>query len=1081
MEPMQNFVVYKSSAGSGKTYTLVKEYLKIVLRDPGKIRNILAITFTNAAAAEMKERIIAALGDLAALTGLTESNRPQKSNALLQDLKKETGLDSSEIIRNSQFALTLILHNYGEFSVSTIDSFAHRIIRSFAFDLHLPINFDVELDQDQMLSQAIDLLVSRAGSEPALTQLLIEYIESRTDEERSHYIEYDMARLARTLMDEKGTVYIERLKGITLDDFSNIHKKLNNSIREFEETVSAVAMKARQLIDEQSIPDEMFYRGKQGIGGYFANLAKGLVADKINPNSYVRTTIADDKWMAAKASSTIVSAIESIKPFLTDHFNQIQSLSDNKLGIYKIHKLVKKHLFPMAVLCELEKVMNEIKSENAVIHISDFNKKIAEVVSVEPAPFIYERIGERYHHFMIDEFQDTSGLQWQNLLPLIDNSLASGHINLVVGDGKQAIYRWRNGDVEQFASLPNLPENVSAQSKVLWQQTLTRNYHEKYLKANWRSLPGIIDFNNNFFEFAQSYLPPELAAIYNGLCQDKHPEKTGGYVQIDFVGKQPDDNLDYTAHTHLKILEIIKDLLDGQHPLNDITLLCRSNGEASAIARFLLENGLNVISSESLLLSQSPKVNFMISTMKLINHGDDEISMTEFLSFLVKNKIIEGNLHEILAGIKANQGRPSDNYNSRKPHHILTSLEKILRDYGINFSFVHGRHLGLYELGETIIRNFFDTRLPDPFIAFFMDVLYEYSNRFVSSLSDFLEWWQENSAKHSVVVPEGIDAVQVMTIHKSKGLQFPVVIYPFVDKDFSRPGKEGEWVELGEMDETHPLTIAWLSISSAMEGTQYEDIWTREMGKTLLDMLNVVYVAFTRAIEKLFILTKIPESGKFSEKNLAGILQKYLEIQGLWSHDLLTYSYGENSMNVKETVSDSPNIGAKDCFQEYISTPWAQKISIRSRQLEINEDRSSASERGSRIHEIMEQIHSSEDIAAVMQQLIFTGQADKEEANLLEERIMSILMHPSISKYYSKGLYAKNECGMYDWDGKFYRADRVILDDNHAIIIDYKTGQPMPDHSRQINNYAEIISAMGYSNVKKFIVYLDQAEVVEIA
>jgi len=1083
MDHLQNFVVYKSSAGSGKTYTLVKEYLKIVLRDPGKIRNILAITFTNAAAAEMKERIIAALGDLASLAGLTENNRPPKSNALLQDLKQETGLESSEIIRNSQFALTLILHNYGEFSVSTIDSFAHRVIRSFAFDLHLPINFDVELDQDQMLSQAIDLLVSRAGSEPTLTHLLVEYIESRTDEERSHYIEYDMARLARTLMDEKGTVYIDRLKAITLNDFSNIHQKLNNSIRDFEESVSSLASEAKQLIDDQGIPSEMFYRGKQGIGGYFANLAKGWVAEKINPNSYVQTTIADDKWMAAKASSSIVSAIENIKPDLTNYFHQIQSLSHDRLGNYKIHKLVKKHLFPMAVLCELEKVMNEIKSEHAVIHISDFNKKIAEIVSVEPAPFIYERIGERYHHFMIDEFQDTSGLQWQNLLPLIDNSLASGHINLVVGDGKQAIYRWRNGDVEQFASLPRLPESISAQTKELWQQTLVRNYHEKTLKANWRSLPGIIEFNNRFFEFAQSYLPPELAGIYNQHQQDKHPEKTGGYVQVDFVESGGEGNQDYATHTHLKILDIINELLVRKHPLNDITILCRSNGEASAIARFLLENGLNVISSESLLLSQSPKVNFLISAMKLINHGGDEISMTEFLSFLIKNKIIEGDLHNILSDIKKNHEGclNNDSYPRQSQHHILASLEGLLIENGINFSFSHSRHLGLYELGETIIRSFYDPRMPDPFIAFFMDVLHEYSNRFVSSLSDFLEWWQENSAKHSVVVPEGVDAVQVMTIHKSKGLQFPVVIYPFVDKDFSRPGKEGEWVELGQMDETLPLTIAWLSISSAMEGTPYEEIWTREMGKTLLDMLNVVYVAFTRAIEKLFILTKIPDSGKFSEKNLAGILQKFLEMQGAWNNELLTYSFGENSINTKDTSKSDRQKDATTIFQEYISTPWAQKISVRSRQLEITEDKSTATDRGSRIHEIMEKIHTPDDVEELMQQLILTGQTDEEETRLLEQKINAILLHPAISKYYSKGLQAKNECGMYDSEGNFYRADRVIFEDPHAIIIDYKTGHLSPDHISQINKYAEIISGMGYSSIRKFLVYIDLAEVEEIA
>ncbi|MFW5706987.1 MAG: UvrD-helicase domain-containing protein, partial [Bacteroidota bacterium] len=618
------FIVYKSSAGSGKTYTLVKEYLKIVLENPSRIRNILAITFTNAAAAEMKERIIAALGDLSALAGKNENEWPSKSLQLLEAILKESSLPKSEIIHNARVALTLILHNYGEFSVSTIDSFAHRIIRSFAFDLRLPLNFDVELDQNQLLSQAIDLLISRAGKEPILTNLLVEYIESRTDEERSHYIEYDMGRLAKTLMDEKGTLYVDKLKNLTLEDFSNIHRKLSSSISHFEAQVRHIARQACDLMDQHQVPTQMFYQGNKGIGMYFKRLVQEPIVKYIQPNTLVQRTIAEDKWIGGKAPADIKAAIDSIKDSLRGFFEQISLLTTEQLPLYKVFMLVKKHLFPMAVLSELEKVIDEIKSENSMLHISDFNKKISEVVAVESAPFIYERIGERYHHFMIDEFQDTSGLQWQNLLPLIDNSLASNHINLVVGDGKQAIYRWRNGDVEQFASLPMIPESIMAQNRPQWQQTLERTYQPFPLDINWRSLPQIIDFNNDFFHFSKQALPEGLRPIYQGHEQKKHPAKSGGFVQIDFLGDVRERDLDYTGHTHEHILKTITQLREKGHPLNDITILCRSNREASAIARFLLENGLSVISSESLLLSQSAKVNFILAVMKLINHSEDE-------------------------------------------------------------------------------------------------------------------------------------------------------------------------------------------------------------------------------------------------------------------------------------------------------------------------------------------------------------------------------------------------------------------------------------------------------------------------
>lgn len=1072
------FHVYKSSAGSGKTYTLVKEYLKIVLEDPTKIRNILAITFTNAAAAEMKERIIKALGELSSLAGMSEEQRPKSSAALLDNLLKETTLGSAEIIRNTRLALTLILHNYGDFSVSTIDSFAHRIIRSFAFDLRLPLNFDVELDQDQLLNQAIDLLVSRAGKEPALTQLLVEYIELRTDEERSHYIEYDMARLAKTLMDEKGNVYIDRLKDITLDDFGRIHRNLAQSIRDFESSVQQIALQARKLIEDHNIPDEMFYRGKPGIGTWFRELANGNIGEKIIPNSYVQKTIEDDKWTAGKADATLVAAIESISDKLKEKYLQIDKLSQSRLQRYKMHHLIKKHLFPMAVLCELEKVLNDIKSEYSLLHISDFNKKISEIVSVESAPFIYERIGERYQHYMIDEFQDTSGLQWQNLLPLIDNSLASSHVNLVVGDGKQAIYRWRNGDVEQFAALPKLLPSITAESRALWQQNLQRAFNPFPLDTNWRSLPEIIDFNNRFFEFTRQYLPEELKGIYEGHSQKKRPKTTGGYIRIEFSSNTPDHGLDYADNTRKRVLDIIHELKDKNHPLNDITILCRSNSEASTIARYLLENNISVISSESLLLSQSPKVSFILSVMRLINHPGDEVSLTEFLQFLTSTGRISIGLHESLQQLK------QDLLVDQEKPNTLKKVEHFLVLQGIHFSFDLCLHLGLYELGETIVRGFFDEQPVDPFIAFFMDVLYDYNNRFVSTLSDFLEWWQENSHKHSVVVPEGIDAVQVMTIHKSKGLQFPVVIYPFADKDFSRPGKEGEWVELGDMEETRPLDTAWISISSAMEGTPWESIWLKEKGKTLLDMLNVTYVALTRAVDKLFILSRYPDSGKFSEKNLAGILHKFLVQENLWKESIMEYSWGENrpwkesEEEIKEKEETEKKGENDSVFVAYISSPWAGKISVRSQQLELQEDRTTASERGSRIHDIMEHIHTEEDVEVVLEKLYLAGHADREESSRLKEKIQAIVCHPLIKPWFAKGIHAKNECGMYDAKGRFFRADRVILNKNNtAVVIDYKTGSPHPSHKVQIKNYASIIEKMGYTDVKKYLVYLDHNNV----
>jgi ATP-dependent exoDNAse (exonuclease V) beta subunit len=1058
---MQNFLVYKSSAGSGKTYTLVKEYLRIILVDPSRIRKILAITFTNAAASEMKERIIASLGELSALSGKQAHERPMKSVRLLETLKSETNLLSSEIIQNARQALTLILHNYSDFSVSTIDSFAHRVIRSFAFDLKLPLNFDVELDQDQLLSQAIDLMISRTGNDPALTKLLIDYIESRTDDEKSHYIEGDIARLAGNLMDEKGSVFVSRLKDLTLEDFGKIHQKLTASIRNFESSVKEKATAAYLLIKQQGLHEAQFFQKDKGIAGWFKALSEGRIADKISPNSYVIKTISENKWASGAASSDDCQAIDTIKDQLTSYYHHIEQITRDFLPGYRLHCLIRNNLYPVALLSELEKVMEEIKSEKSMLHISDFNKKISEVVASEPTPFIYERIGERYHHFMIDEFQDTSGLQWQNFLPLIDNALAGANLNLIVGDGKQAIYRWRNGDVEQFADLPLVSQQITAEGREQWQQNLLRNHKALNLDTNYRSLPSIVEFNNQIFEFASSYLPQELSRIYLDHTQKVPPGKEGGYVQIDFLNDFTDQEIAYQEQTHQKVLETIHNLKELNHPLNNITILCRANHQASQIARFLLENNINVISSESLLLHQSNKVCFMLSVLRLVDHSEDEVSIAEYLSYLVSSGLISGSLHDVLIPVITNRNTDKGK-----------ALEELTRQHGIEFSFSSNKHSGLYELGENIVRSFFNERNPDPFIAFFMDVLHEYSNKYTGTLSGFLEWWAENSSKYSVVVPEGIDAVRVMTIHKSKGLQFPVVICPFCDQDFSKPGKKGQWVELPFMEETSPLSVAWLSYSKLMNETPYEDDYKKELGKTVLDVLNVLYVALTRPVEKLFIISRTENS---NGNNLSGILRDFLKKENLWSEQLSIYSFGINPACIAKTPVI--NESSEEMFGEYISLPWSDRISVRTHQPE-NTAGDTASGRGLIIHEIMEKINDADDLPRVLQQFTDAGIIDSDEKTILHEKILSIINLPELKEFFSPGVFGKNECGMYDQNGDYFRADRVILNYPSAAIIEYKTGQPHDNHRLQIERYVTLLKEMGYTQIRDYLVYLDLQKVL---
>jgi len=1042
--------------------------------NPDKVRNILAITFTNASAAEMKERVVDALALLSKLDCKVSDSWGRKEKDLIGSLTTELSLTPQEVITRSSKALTKILHNYGDFNICTIDSFVHRVIRSFAFDLHLPLNFDVELENEKLLKQAVDLLISRAGSDTELTALLINYLESLTQDEKSFNFENAIIERAKDLMDEKGRLHIERLKDISLSQFKTIHANLTQNIRKFEQEIADIASRAVTQIAQAGVTITDLYYKERGIGGWFKDLSGGRTVKKFVPNSYVITTIEQDKWTSPGVTGATKEAIEQIKGDLREYYGQISLISEKGLENYNLQIVVRKNLYPVALLNELEKILETLKAENSFLHISDFNRKISEIVAVESAPFIYERIGERYQHYMIDEFQDTSGLQWQNILPLIDNSLASGHLNLVVGDAKQAIYRWRNGDFAQFADLPAIPSTIKAKDRGQWEETLLRNYVEKPLSTNYRSKPEVISFNNAFFEFAKGTLDQSLQSVYVGQEQKSGSGKGGGHIHIEFV--ESNEEFNYKETTKHRIVEIIGTLQQQGYSLCDITILCNKNADANETARFLLENGLNVISSESLLLTQSPLVNFMISVMKLVNYPDDRIAMVEFVQFLSKSKKANLTIEHSLSIITGELGSKSS---GDVPS---LALDNYLQHIGIEFSFLEAKFLNLYELAESIIRQFFTVGQVDPFVAFFMEAVNEYSGKFVSSLSDFLTWWEVKALKYSIVVPEGVDAVQVMTIHKSKGLEFKVVIYPYVDQSLTKMYKKGEWIELSDLPGTDSLTVSWVGLTKELENTPCKENYLTEKAKTALDVLNVTYVAFTRAVDRLYILTKHDEADKYSEEGIAGLLKMFLAQRGIWDNGQKIYTFGENP----ESRADDPTRQAKrkevvtdDIFGSYPSFAWFDKIVTRSGRHPLSkiDSEEEGTERGSMIHEIMAMINTPSDVVPVLQRFFSSGQIASIERDSLKEKINAVLGNPAISQWFMPGLPARNECGMLDANGKFFRVDRVILQNNAAVIIEYKTGNPYPSHIRQINDYASVISQMGYPISGKYLVYIDQGQV----
>lgn len=1067
-----SFTVYKSSAGSGKTFTLVKEYLKIVLLNPEKIRNILAITFTNKAANEMKERIINSLTKISSYSGNNASN-----DTILQLLISETNLDKEVIISRAGIVLNNILHNYSDFAISTIDSFVHKIIRTFAFDLHLPINFDVEMDLDTFVAQVVDLLISDIGNNDDVTRTFINFIKSRNDEDKTWHIEKVLQDFTMSIFYEDSGFYIDKIKTLKLNDFFEINSQINKFIKNFEDSISPFGYEALSLIDSKGIEPKSFYQGNKGIYSYFKNI-KNKNFDKLKPNNYVLKTINEDKWYAGKTDEQTKSLIDSVKPQIIEIFNKIQKHIENNYSSYIIYKNIKTNIFSVALLNEIEKIINDLKSSNNIVLISEFNKKIAEIVLKEPVPFIYERCGEKYKHFLIDEFQDTSVLQWQNLLPLIDNSLSEDNYNMIVGDAKQAIYRWRNGEVEQFIKLPEIYDksnNIFNRQRSI---NLKNKYIEKNLNNNFRSKSEIVKFNNNFFRNIIKALPDYVRNIYKNSDQNINTENKGGYINIDIIENKNAN--EFETENLNRIKKIIAELKTDNFDYKDIAILCRTNKQAVKIANFLIENDIDVISFESLLLSNSAEVNFIISCFNFINNTKEKIFQLEIINYLLQNKKLNDalSLHEYIVRLEKPLKNESNLFadNNIETNDFVVFLNKC----GFKFSPSKLLKLSLYDICEEIIRTFELNKAPNPYIQFFLDTVYEFSLD-NNNISDFLNRWEQKKEKLSIVVPEGINAVNILTIHKAKGLEFPVVILPFLTKHKSP--EKSQWIELADKNIPN-LKSALLKFNKNLEDTSYKKQYKEEKDKSLLDNVNILYVAMTRPVSRLYLLTSKPSKEIISNSKPLEysneFIYYYLNDIDLWDNDLNTYSFGIRTKNSENTKINSGNIFL---FDKLISNDWRDKILLSTKAPDIwcVDDPQKNTRWGNIIHTALSQIKYSDDAEKAVDNLYFKGIIDKDEKTEILKKITEILNHPKIKPFFEKGLNIKNESEILIPTGKTYRPDRVIIKDNKAIVIDYKTGKTKQFHKKQIENYADILTQMNYNVIEKYLIYIDDMiDVVEV-
>lgn len=1038
-----SFQIYNASAGSGKTFTLVKEYLKVLFKSPfnDAYKNALAITFTNKAVAEMKSRIIENLKEFANESILKYPTQMFDLVCLELDLKPNRVHDKSKKILDS------IIYNYAAFDVSTIDKFTQKLIRTFAFDLKLPINFEVELDTDQLIQKAVNNLIAKAGSEEKLTKTLVDFAIEKADEDKSWDVTFDLVKIAKLLIQENDLKHLKTLKDKTLEDFeslkSNVLKKITNS----ENEIVKQATSALALIEECGLEHSDF--SSSYLPKYFSKIqSKSL---DVSFGSKWQNELEEKPLYPKRVTSEIAGIIDNIQPNLVALFNE------TKKYVFELSllKSIYKNLTPLSVLKHINNEVESIKEEQSLILISEFNSIISSHIKEQPAPFIYERIGEKFKHYFIDEFQDTSQMQWENFIPLLGNSLSTEHGSaLIVGDAKQAIYRWRGGKAEQFIDLFTNSNPFHIEKNVV------------DLPNNFRSSKSVVEFNNSFFKHLSNFALRD-DSYKNLYIQSKQNIKqdNDGYVSISFLDLNEDEDRSeiYAKET----LNTINSCLNNGFSLSDICVLVRYGKDGVVVSEYLSEYGLEIISSETLLINNSSEIKFILHLLEFISEPENALAKLQALTYLANHKLKIDNKHDFLVKFV------DDN---------LEAYFKRLENYNFFFNVTEFMALPFFEGIELIIYSFNLAPSSNAYIQFFLDFVLEFTEKTNAFITSFLEHYELKKDKLSIISPDGNNAVQIMTIHKAKGLEFPVVIFPFADLDIYNSKNENIWFPVNP-EEFNNFNHVLINFSDKIENVneigQY--LYHKTKSEKELDNINLLYVALTRAEQQLHIITnkETDKNGNEKLQKFSGLFINYLKSENIWEDSKIHYEFGKPK-NIK--VTNKAKNSTK--LEKHISTPKKQHnlniVTAAGYLWDTHQEE--AIEKGNLIHLILSKIKTKHDIPFVFKELIDSGQLTTLQENNLKPLVLEIVEHKELKQYFSSDIKTYNEHDILSKSGQIIRPDKlIILQNNKAVLIDYKTGKHQKSHTQQLVEYQDIIEEMNLKIIKKILVYInDEIDVKEV-
>ncbi|MGN0032387.1 MAG: UvrD-helicase domain-containing protein [Candidatus Limimorpha sp.] len=1060
--------VYSASAGSGKTFTLAKEYLTICLSgNPDAYKNILAVTFTNKAANEMKAKI------LRFIKGFVESDNAGDVCQMKRDIIDTLGIDEQTLIARAGSLYQSLLHNYSDMAVCTIDSFVQRVSRSFAKELDLPNQYNIILDNDDLIDEILKRISDEIGSNDSFIKcVLTDFALNNISEELSWNLKKILGDFINKILSEDGFKYNQGLDKIDGSNYGDVHNKLKDKIRDFENEINTIVDGIEEEESDQNV-SESDYKG---------NKTRGLPLIKAKMKKYVNNIVTPgiakmlDEGDCFNSKSKLSDAakdriVEVYKCGISRYYQVLSKLI--------VVKSINRDYYLYVLRNQILQQINNFISESQQVHISEFNKRISNILGDYSVPFIYEKIGERYLNYFIDEFQDTSVLQWQNFLPLIVNSLSNGNMNLIVGDAKQSIYRFRGGEAEQIIKLPEIYKKQDNDFFNECERQFSEKVDKITLENNYRSFKNVVKFNNEFFFFAKNSLNEDDKKVYDDVKQNIQSSKGEGLVCVKlFKYKEDSTKDDYRAYVKNEMLKQIRQLKKDGINYKDITILVRSNSEGIEIADFLIENEIEVMSSESLLLKSSDRVQLIISALRFYIEDDNAVNKHALEYYISQTQV--------------------DN-------HTVTYTEDLKGIFNQAYS--------LYDTCIHLCRLFNLNILEDVFLQYFMNMVYEWQNGHNVGVTQFLEFWDKKSSKLSVRIDGELDCVNIMTIHKSKGLEFKVVMYPFANTSLKTThgltmSEQWEKIDKEDFDNNYFDSFLLRISKDELSNTKYYEHYETENRKTMLDILNIMYVAMTRAKEMLFIYSNDKKAS--SEVLCENLFTRFFDNS---EKDIDLYSFendDEFAYCTKNDVNkDSPQDGnlvvmlsdSNDNQEDKKSEDkngvvflelgkdapsprtldWSENLKINPDPMMLWEEGNgfSPTEWGVLVHEILSKIKTVDDASEALQPYLNDGSIDDNQADKLLNIFKEIASVPCLREAYSSDAVVRNEMEIFFKDS-ILRLDRYAETKNGAFLIDYKTGRPYKIYYDKMKMYMGALKELkGNQSVKAYLVYLGEKTVVE--